>query len=160
MDTESFLQTCRSLASVTEEYWVWCSALLQIYYHKRLPHLRSHIKSLSRTTLQRKAIFSARLDYLLRNPHLRSFPYTTSCISLQVSTIWCMSFLPGGEWLVALCRFRGSSQERALLCKTSDPLGQPSTYATMTDGHWSGMLIFTSDQGDLLLLLRSDSLHA
>jgi hypothetical protein len=74
--------------------------------------------------------------------------------------MWSMSFLPGGEWLVALCRFRSSNQERVLLCKTSDPSGQPSTYATMADGHWSGMLIFTSDQGDLLLLLRSDRFHA
>ena len=71
-----------------------------------------------------------------------------------------MSFLPGGEWLVALCRFRGSNQERILLCKTNDPLGQPSTYATMADAHWSGMRVFTSDQQDLLLLLRSDRFDA
>lgn len=150
-------QTCRSLASVTEDYRVWYFALLRICHNRRLAHLHFHIKSLSGATLREKAILSTRLDHISRGLDPRPFPYTTTTLSLPVSAVWGITFLPGGDWLVVLCR--EADKDGVMLCRASNPLGQPSTYSSVSGWHMTKMCIFSSDEGDLLLLLRSDRLY-
>lgn len=133
---------------------MWYFALLRICHNRRLPYLRFHIKSLPCATLRQKAILSARLDHLSRGLDPRPFPHTTTALSLPVSVVWGISFLPGGEWLVVLCRKAG--EDGIMLCRASNSLGQPCTYSSMSGWHLTNMCVFTSDGGDLLLLLRSD----
>lgn len=133
---------------------MWYFALLRICHNRRLPHLRFHIKSLPCATLRQKAILSARLDHLSRGLDPRPFPYTTTPLSLPVLAVRGISFLPGGEWLVVLCRKAG--EDGIMLCRASNSLDQPYAYSSVSDWHLTNMRVFTSDGGDLLLLLRSD----
>lgn len=147
-------KACRSLASATNDPRVWYAALLDISHDRRLPCLRSHIKSLPSSALRQKAILLARLDRLPRGLHLMPSHYPTTRLSLLVSTVWGISFLPGGEWLVVLCQRAG--KDGVMLCKANDPFGQPSTYSSVPGGNLTGMCMSTGDEGDLLMVLRSD----
>lgn len=133
---------------------VWYSALLRISHNRRLPHLHFHIKSLSDTALRQKAILLARLDHLPLGLHLIPSHYTTTRLSLLISTVWGISFLPGGEWLVVLCRKAG--EDGVMLCRANDLLAKSTTYSSVPGGDLTGMCMLSSDDGDSLMVLRSD----
>lgn len=147
------LQTCRLLSSVTELPQVWHSALLRISHDKRLPHLRLRIDFLPSTALRQKAVLLARLDRLPGGLSQMPFHYMSTRVSLPVVYVWGISFLPGGEWLVVLCRKAGGNE--VMICRASDPSGQQSTHCAVPDGRLT-MCISTNDVGNLMMVLGSD----
>ncbi|KAH7882353.1 hypothetical protein F5I97DRAFT_1909620 [Phlebopus sp. FC_14] len=148
---------CRSLSFASRDRLVWYHALLRITHDKRLPHYRVHFPSLSTSALRKKATLAARVDHAWHDPLFRPFRHVTRSLHVPASHAWSITLLPGGEWLVMLCRYGPDNYEGIMLCEANvTPNNRPRTVVLQCDHSWSSLRVFTSDTGDSLLLLRAD----